>query len=162
MTMTEHCKDDTQAQALYSLDKLNIKYIINELYANGYERYALIEKIDNSTKFTVYFLEYDEYIASGEASQKRKAGDILEGEITIDLVTASKKTDEEIMYRQTIPKSSHIEAIVQVHQIIDDYSAYVISSIIDDTILVEFEHAVDYIKGDKIYIEGSLEMRKIE
>ena len=127
-----------------------------------YERIALIERIDNGEKFTVHFLEYDEYLDSGGESTKRKVGDVLEGDISIDLVSISRNMDKEIMHQQTIEKSSHIEAIVEVFQVIDDYSIYAFSSISNDKILVEFEDMVNYCENDIVFIEGSLEMNEIE
>lgn len=138
------------------------KYVINAIYVEGYERIALIERIDNGEKFTVHFLEYDEYLDSGGESTKRKVGDVLEGDISIDLVSISRNMDKEIMHQQTIEKSSHIEAIVEVFQVIDDYSIYAFSSISNDKILVEFEDMVNYCENDIVFIEGSLEMNEIE
>lgn len=138
------------------------KYVINEIYPDGYERIAIITSLDCTTNYTVHFLEYDEYIENIAELQKRKAGDLLEGEISVELVSDAEKVDNEIRHKQTIPKSSHIEAVVQVCQVINEYSVYVNSSISAGRILVDFEHAVDYQEGDIIFIKGSLEMNVIE
>ena len=138
------------------------KYVINEIYAGGYERIAIITSLDCTTNYTVHFLEYDEYIENIAGLQKRKAGDLLEGEISVELVSVAEKVDNEIRHKQTIPKSPHIEAVVQICQVIDAYSVYVNSSISAGKILVDFEHAVDYQEGDIIFIKGSLEMNVIE
>lgn len=134
------------------------KYVINALYADGYERIAVIKGTDYEVEFTVHFLECDEYLENGSPSQKRKAGDVLEGKIAVNLVTVSHKTDEEVMHRQTIEKSPHVEAVVYVYQVVDAYSLYAISSIANDRILIEFEDKVNYREGDRIYVEGSMEM----
>lgn len=138
------------------------KYVINEIYADGYERIAIIASLDCNKNYIVHFLECDEYIESITELQKRKAGDFLEGEMSVELVSVDEKVDNEIKHKQTIPKSSHIEAVVQVCQVIDEYSIYVNSSISAGRILVDFEHAVDYQEGDIIFIKGSLEMNVIE
>lgn len=138
------------------------KYIIGEIYADGYERIAIVKGINYDAKFVVHFLEYDEYLEKDETSLKRKTGDILEGDISINLVNISKRVDKDFMHRQAIKNSSHIEAIVEVAEIIDGYSIYAFSSVSNDKILIEFEDSVDYRKGDRIFIEGSLEIKEKE
>ena len=76
--------------------------------------------------------------------------------MSIDLVTISQKVNKELFHRQEIKSSPHIEAIVEVTQIIDEYSLYAISSIINDNVLIEFESVVDYKVGDRIFVIGSL------
>lgn len=134
------------------------KYIINEIYSNGYERFAMIEEVGKDVKINVHFLEYDEYLENSEESQKKKKGDILEGDISIELVTFSQKVDEELTHHQEIQKSPHIEAIIEVTQIIDEYSVYALSSILDDKVLIEFENAVSYKVGERVLVVGSLEL----
>ena len=46
-------------------------------------------------------------------------------------------------------------------QIIDEYSLYAFSSLSDDIILIEFENAVNYIIGDRVFVIGSLELSEI-
>lgn len=133
------------------------RYVINEIYADGYERYAIIEDV-SSRKFVVHFLEYSEYLENNEISQIKKTGDIFKGNIKIDLVCVSKKTNKPIMFQQLIPKSSHIEAIVEVVELVDDYSLYALTAFSDNKILIEFENIIDYRIGDMIYVEGSLEI----
>lgn len=91
--------------------------------------------------------------------QQRKQNEkILEGHISIELVTFSQKADEDLSHHQEIQKSSHIEAIIEVVQIIDEYSIYALSSILNDKILIEFENAVSYKVGERILVIGSLEL----
>lgn len=137
------------------------KYIINEISSDGYERFATIEEIGKNVKINVHFLEYDEYLESGEASRKKKKGDILEGDISIELVTFSQKADEDLSHYQEIKKSSHIKAIIEVAQIIDAYSVYALSSILDDNILIEFENVVSYRVGERVLVIGSLELNEV-
>lgn len=136
------------------------KYNINEIYSNGYERFAMIEEVGKDVKMNVHFLEYDEYLENSQESQKKKKGDILEGDIAIELVTFSPKVDEELTHHQAIQKSPHIEAIIEVTQIIDEYSVYALSSILDDKVLIEFENAVSYKVGERVLVVGSLELRE--
>lgn len=123
-------------------------YVINEIYSDGYERFAMIEDVETNIKVNVHFLEYDEYLESGEKSQKKKKGDTLDGDISIQLVTFSRKADEALIHRQKIQKSSHIKAIIEVAQIIDSFSIYALSTISVHDILIEFENVVNYRVGE--------------
>ena len=133
-------------------------YVISEIYSDGYERFAMIEDVEKNIKVNVHFLEYDEYLESGEKSQKKKKGDTLDGDISIQLVTFSRKADKALIHRQKIQKSPHIEAIIEVDQIIDEYSIYALSTISDRDILIEFENAVSYKVGERVLVIGSLEL----
>ena len=137
------------------------KYIISEIYTDGYERVAIIEEVGKDEKIAVHFLEYDEYLANNEKSQKKGKGDMLEGDISIDLITFSQKTNESLIHRQERQKSPHIEAIIEVAQIVDEYSVYALSSISDENILIEFENAVNYKIGERIFVIGSLELSEV-
>lgn len=138
-------------------------YVINKIYSDGYERFAMIEDVGKHIKINVHFLEYDEYLESGEISQKKKNGDILDGDISIQLITFSRKVDvnEALIHFQKIQKSPHIEAVVEATQIIDEYSIYALSTVSDSDILVEFENAVSYKVGDRVLVIGSLELNEI-
>lgn len=136
------------------------RYIINEIYSDGYERFAMIEEVGKDVKINVHFLEYDEYLENSEESQKKKKGDILEGDISIKLVAFSQKVDKDLIHHQEIQKSPHIEAIIEVVQIIDEYSVYALSSILDDNVLIEFENAVSYKVGERVLVIGSLELNE--
>ena len=136
-------------------------YVISEIYSDGYERFAMIEDVEKNIKVNVHFLEYDEYLESGEKSQKKKKGDTLDGDISIQLVTFSQKVDEARVHHQEIQKSSHIKAIIEVTQIIDEYSIYALSTVSDSDILIEFENTVSYKVGDRVFVIGSLELSEI-
>lgn len=132
------------------------RYIIDEIRTEGYERFATIRELEQGVKLNVNFLEYEEYLENGEESGIKKRGDILEGNISIELVTFSTKADEKLSHHQKIQESPHIEAVVEVAQMTDEYSIYALSSILDDTILIEFESAVEYRVGERILVIGSL------
>lgn len=136
-------------------------FVLTGIYAvDGYERFAGIKRMDAcSERFTVHFLEYDEYLEDSMVSRKRREGDVLEGKLFIELVQGEKKTEDELMHRQPIQLSSHIEAIVQVCERVDNCSVLAMSTLAEEQILVEFEYAVNYKRGERIYLEGSLELR---
>lgn len=137
-------------------------YVINEIYSDGYERFAIIEDIGKDIKINVHFLEYDEYLESSENSQKRTNGDILDGDLSIQLITFSRKVDvkETLIHFQKIQNSPHIEAVIEATQIIDEYSMYALSTVSDSNILVEFENTVSYKVGDRVLVIGSLELNE--
>ena len=137
-------------------------YVINEIYSDGYERFAIIEDIGKHIKINVHFLEYDEYLESSENSQKRTNGDILDGDLSIQLITFSRKVDvkETLIHFQKIQISPHIEAVIEATQIIDEYSMYALSTVSDSNILVEFENTVSYKVGDRVLVIGSLELNE--
>lgn len=137
-------------------------YVINEIYSDGYERFAIIEDIGKRIKINVHFLEYDEYLESSENSQKRTNGDILDGDLSIQLITFSRKVDvkETLIHFQKIQNSPHIEAVIEATQIIDEYSMYALSTVSDSNILVEFENTVSYKVGDRVLVIGSLELNE--
>ena len=134
-----------------------MKIKINNIYVDGWERFVEGNTPDNRN-ITVHFLEYSEYITQYEISKKKKIGDVLEGDIRIDLVTHSFITKDKLMFIQPIKESSHIRAIIEVENVEDDYSIYARTNICDKNILVEFERKVQYNIGDRLYLEGSLEI----
>lgn len=128
---------------------------------DGYERTATIEEIGLNNSLTVHFFEFGEYLDSGESSVCKKAGDIIYGNISVGLVSSSQLTDEKIShYYPRILGSSWIVAVVEVTRIVDDFSLYAISSILNEEILVEFENKVNYQPGNRIRVEGSLELEE--
>lgn len=136
-------------------------YVIQKIYADGYERVAILKELGKERTCNVHFLEYDEYLQHGEESRKKEQGTVLEGNLSIELVTFSKTTDATLSHYQTIPASPHIEATIEVSQIIDKYSVYARSSLSDNTILIEFEHAVNYKAGERVWVSGSLELSEV-
>lgn len=135
-----------------------MKYIIKKIHSDGYERVAVVKSTVGDINLSVHFFEYDEYLEPDEESQKKKIGDLLEGNVSIGLVTYTQKVDKELFHCQEIPNSPHIEAVVEVSKVVDEYAMYALSSIMETEILVEFESVVDYKVGDKISVIGSLEI----
>lgn len=134
------------------------KYVIKEINSDGYERFVIVNEINQEATLIAHFLECDEYLEVGEMTQKRRIGDVLEGNLSIGLVSNSYKDNEKLFHRQNIINSPHIEAIVEVLQIVDKYSLYALSSIVDDKILIEFESAMNYKVGERVFLSGELEM----
>ncbi|ARC83448.1 hypothetical protein U732_2369 [Clostridium argentinense CDC 2741] len=132
---------------------------IEEIYGYGYERWARV-KIDSSrTVGYVHFIEYDECLENDGASIKRKKGDILKGNIKIDLVTEYKVVDDDKAgFIQLIKNSSSIIAIGLVKEIED--SDVIICSIKDlgHDIVVEFENDIEIDVNTNIEVKGSLEL----
>ena len=135
------------------------KYLINEIIADGYERFAVVQNNKGDEQLCVHFWEYEEFIEKQSGTMKKNLGDVLNGKLSIQLVSSSKKVDETFSYNQKIAKSSHIEAVVEVIQVIAADSVYVLSSIVPEWILVEFENEVDYKVGERILVVGSLEIK---
>lgn len=48
------------------------KFIIDKIWADGYERIALIRLLDDDKKCIVHFIEYDEYVDSDGIIKKGK------------------------------------------------------------------------------------------
>ena len=133
------------------------KFFLLDYSQDGYERFATIEDLNKSV-FNVHFLELDEYLEYNKTSNKINKGDIIEGDLSIELVCESKKTNESIMHSQKIPNSSHIEAIIEVTEIVDECSVKAKSTVSNDIITVEFEKIVNYEVGNKVFVVGSLEL----
>lgn len=129
---------------------------IIEICADGYERTAVLNCTGNIKN--VHFLEYDEYFSGGDRHLKRQIGDVLKGRAYIGNICTDRITEEGLMHFQPFKMSPHINAVVEVVGIIDRYTAYVRTTVSEDIIQAEFEHIIPYNAGDKIYIEGSLEL----
>ena len=117
---------------------------IEEIYGDGYERWAKVKNYVSEEMSYVHFIEYDEYLENDRTSIKRKKGDILNGNLKIDLVTQYKVvSDDKVGFIQPINKSSNIIAIGIVKEIED--SDIIICSIrgLGDDIVVEFENDIE-------------------
>ncbi len=134
------------------------KFEILDIYANTYERNVTVRELKNNKIFKLYFLEYGEFAEEiDEKDMKRKKGDILEGKLYITLVSKIKKTETELKYEQP-RKTEGINAVVEITKIIDEYSFHAFSSIQEEEILVEVEDVISFREGDRVYIEGVLEI----
>lgn len=134
-------------------------YEIEEIYGDGYERWAKIKMNRSLEGVYVHFIEYDEYLENTNVPIKRKKGDTVNGILKIGLVTEFKVIDENRKgYNQCINNSSNITAIATVKE--RDDSDIIVCRIEDlgDDIVVEFEDDVEIEVDTTIEVNGSLEL----
>jgi len=73
------------------------------------------------------------------------------------LLEAVAETDEELMYVQK-NEYDGIDAVVEITEVINEFTYYAKNSIVDRDIILDMEKDMDLKKGDRIYIEGSLQI----
>ena len=134
------------------------KFIIKKIEADFYERWLRVKKIDDGKEFGIYFMEFSEDVfMMNNISMKRKVGDIIEGNLFIAWITEFERTDKELMYVQK-NEYSGIDAVVEITEVINEFTYYAKNSIVDRDIILDMEKDTDLKKGDRIYIEGSLQI----
>ena len=134
------------------------KFIIKKIEADFYERWLMVKKIDDGKEFGIYFMEFSEDVfMMNNISMKRKVGDIIEGNLFISWITEFERTNEELMYVQK-NEYSGIDAVVEITEVINEFTYYAKNSIVDRDIILDMEKDMDLKKGDRIYIEGSLQI----
>ena len=135
--------------------------IIQNIISDGYERFLVVNTIENK-KLIVHYIEYSEYLNDNEKTKIRNVGDILSAEIRIDLVSNSYITNRKLDFFQEIDNSSSIKAIIEVKEVIDEYTVFAKTSLCNEVMLIEFENKITYQQNDRVYIEGSLEIEPSE
>lgn len=138
-----------------------MRMIIQNIISDGYERFLVVNTIENK-KLIVHYIEYSEYLNDNEKTKIRNVGDILSAEIRIDLVSNSYITNRELDFFQDIDNSSSIKAIIEVKEVIDEYTIFAKTSLCNEVMLIEFENKITYQQNDRVYIEGSLEIEPSE
>lgn len=138
-----------------------MRMIIQNIIADGYERFLVVNTIENKKLF-VHYIEYSEYLNDNEKTKIRNVGDILSAEIRIDLVSNSYITNRKLDFFQEIDNSSSIKAIIEVKEVIDEYTIFAKTSLCNEVMLIEFENKITYQQNDRVYIEGSLEIEPSE
>ena len=134
------------------------KFIIKKIEADFYERWLRVKKIDDGKEFGIYFVEFSEDVfMMNNISIKRKVGDIIEGNLFIAWITEFERTNEELMYVQK-NEYSGIDAVVEITEVINEFTYYAKNSIVDRDIILDMEKDMDLKKGDRIYIKGSLQI----
>jgi len=134
------------------------KFIIKKIEADFDERWLRVKKIDDGKEFGIYFMEFSEDVfMMNNISMKRKVGDIIEGNLFISWITEFERTNEELMYVQK-NEYSGIDAVVEITEVINEFTYYAKNSIVDRDIILDMEKDMDLKKGDRIYIEGSLQI----
>ena len=134
------------------------KFIIKKIEADFDERWLRVKKIDDGKEFGIYFMEFSEDVfMMNNISMKRKVGDVIEGNLFIAWITEFERTNEELMYVQK-NEYSGIDAVVEITEVINEFTYYAKNSIVDRDIILDMEKDMDLKKGDRIYIEGSLQI----
>lgn len=134
------------------------KFIIKKIEADFYERWLRVKKIDDGKEFGIYFMEFSEDVfMMNNISMKRKVGYIIEGNLSVSWITEFERTNEELMYVQK-NEYSGIDAVVEITEVINEFTYYAKNSIVDRDIILDMEKDMDLKKGDRIYIEGSLQI----
>ena len=134
------------------------KFIIKKIEADFDERWLRVKKIDDGKEFGIYFMEFSEDVfMMNNISMKRKVGDIIEGNLFIAWITEFERSDKELMYVQK-NEYSGIDAVVEITEVINEFTYYAKNSIVDRDIILDMEKDMDLKKGDRIYIEGSLQI----
>lgn len=134
------------------------KFIIKKIEADFDERWLRVKKIDDGKEFGIYFMEFSEDVfMMNNISMKRKVGDIIEGNLFIAWITEFERTNEELMYVQK-NEYSGIDAVVEITEVINEFIYYAKNSIVDRDIILDMQKDMDLKKGDRIYIEGSLQI----
>ena len=134
------------------------KFIIKKIEADFDERWLRVKKIDDGKEFGIYFMEFSEDVFMiNNISMKRKVGDRIEGNLFISWITEFEKTDEELTYVQK-NEYDGIDAVVEITEVINEFTYYAKNSIVDRDIILYMEKDMDLKKGDRIYIEGSLQI----
>jgi len=134
------------------------KFIIKKIEADFDERWLRVKKIDDGKEFGIYFMEFSEDVfMMNNISMKRKVGDIIEGNLFIAWITEFERTNEELMYVQK-NEYDGIDAVVEITEVINEFIYYAKNSIVDRDIILDMQKDTDLKKGDRIYIEGSLQI----
>lgn len=132
-----------------------MRFSVLDIWADGYERVAHIRLINSEAEFFVSFIEHDEYIDSGK-SIKRAAGTQIEGNLQIEFVNDFSSSNERLFYCQATPQSPSIQAVVDVIEVIDDFSIRANLSGYAVPIAVEFERRIPESLSGRILVYGEL------
>ena len=134
-----------------------MEMVIQNIITDGYERFVVVNIINNKN-LIVHYIEYSEFLEDNEKTALKNIGDIIVSDIKIDLVSNSYITNKKLGFIQEFENSPNIKAIIEVKEVVDEYTIYAQSSLCDESILIEFENKMMYKKYDRVYIEGSLEV----
>lgn len=139
---------------------MNRKFLINEIKGDGYDRVAYLEEQESILKLWVHFIQFDEYVESFQGMTQNVKGDIIGGELKIDLVVKYEKnsSNKELGFDQPIVGSSHIFANGIVTQIEDECMIRCNINGLSTDIAIKFENDTAINIGDRIQLGGSLEL----
>lgn len=110
-----------------------------------------------SKKLILFILFPKETLGNnGKLIEDFSEGDILEGNIVIEWAGIRKKTNKSLRHKQP-RKSSYIEAVVEVAEIVNEDYVYALTSIVEEKILIQLEdEKVNFNVGDRILVHGGL------
>ncbi len=131
------------------------EFLILNIWADGYERVAHIRIANSAKEFFVGFTEHDEYVEIGK-SAKRMIGDTIKGTLKIELAMDFSGSNKELSYYQNISNSPHIKAVVDVINVIDDFSISAYLKDYETPIIIEFERQIPKQLNGKIELCGEL------
>ena len=132
-----------------------MRFSILDIWADGYERVAHIRSINSGAEFFFCFIVHDYYIDSGK-SIKRAAGTQIEGNLQIEYVNDFSSSNENLFYCQATPQSPSIQAVIDVIEVIDDFSIRANLSGYAVPVTVEFERRIPESLSGRILIYGEL------
>lgn len=136
---------------------------IEQIAGDGYERMAKFVR-EGLPPVWCHFVQHDEYLEPGQKPAKLKAGDCVEGQLSIQLVLNYSPADpgEPLGFMQSLAESSHIDAVGRVLKVIDDYEIVGDFGALGDAITVEFETPAAVREGVTIKVTGNLEWEQAE
>ena len=94
-----------------------------------------------SKKLRVYFVSPQETLENND----EKIEDFSDGDIAIKWVTKHQKTNKSLRHKQ--PKKSGYTEVVEVEEIVDKYSLYTFTSIIEEKMLIDLSIKLILISG---------------
>lgn len=120
-----------------------MEMVIQNIITDGYERFVVVNTINNKN-LIVHYIEYSEFLEDNEKTALKNIGDIIVSDIKIDLVSNSYITNKKLGFIQEFENSPNIKAIIEVKEVVDEYTIYAQSSLCDESILIEFENKMMY------------------
>ncbi len=129
-------------------------FTVLNIRADGYERTAHIIS-DSAKEFFVSFIAHEEYSETGR-STKIKIGDQIKGTLKIEFVMDFRVSNENLSYRQNIPNSPHIEAVVDVINVIDNFRISAYLRDYDIPVIIEFDRQIPEQLHGRIALCGEL------
>lgn len=136
-------------------------YIIDDIVDFGliYQIWAKVHDTeDTENSFYVHFINVEEQPIN------LKVGSEIKGELYIDVKNSSvsKEYNSNLMHTQNCPEKlghdSYIVAVVDVIQVIDEFSALVKTDFYKSGLIIEFNTKMMLHENDRIHIEGLLEL----
>lgn len=136
------------------------RFLISDIKSDGYDRVAYLEEQNSTLKLWVHFVQLDEYVELPQDINKNTKGSIIEGKFKIDLVVKYEvnNSNMDFGFDQPIIESSHISAQGIVTKIEDECTIRCNIRGLSTDIVIEFENDIVIDVGDRIQLEGSLEL----